>query len=143
MGWLPLHHRRQQTLCILFYFGGTPGYFGPKGARKNGGRRALWLWMERGGQHGDKRGREGRSEGLWSCPGWGQMEIRRVAGQTWRVPAVLVHRVLSVLRLVAEIQEATLIEYPKAKHRGGAGVRTVDHLLPAVAVAHHDIETAA
>jgi hypothetical protein len=48
--------------------------------------------------------------------------VWRLAGRTWRVPAVLVHAILSVVRIVAEIQEATLIEYPKAKHRGSTGI---------------------
>lgn len=30
MGQLHLHQRRPQTLCILFYFGGTPEDFEPK-----------------------------------------------------------------------------------------------------------------
>lgn len=59
------------------------------------------------------------------------------------VPAVLVHSVLSVLRVVAEVQEAALIEYPKAEHRGSPSIGAIHHLLLVAAVAHHDIKTAA
>lgn len=105
----------------------------------------MWVGTERGGQREaeDTRVREGYCEGFGVVPGRAQMEIRRAAGRTRLVPAVLVHSVLSVLRVVAEVQEAALIEYPKAEHRGSPSIGAIHHLLLVAAVAHHDIKTAA
>ena len=82
--------------------------------------------------------------GAGRCSGCPQVEIRRMAGN-WQVftpevsTEVLRTIFYSVLRVIAEILEAALREYPEAPHWRSVGVRAITHLLLAAAVTHHDL----